>query len=243
MTNTNIPVPSTNADADPARHIQSTLISNAVTRTQWQAHIEACLYYHFHAAMVPPCWVRETTVALRGSGIRTASFVDFPLGTMTTSGKAFEARKLVDDGVDEIDLMPNVGFLLSGMEQEYFADIHAVVQAAGVTPIKIMLELPLLNEPQRERAVQLSIEAGVAYLKNASGGAVGRATAEQIRWLRQRAPERVRIKASGGIKTVQQVHDLLQAGADLVGTSSGTQIMQELRGKTVHADSEAPSSY
>jgi deoxyribose-phosphate aldolase len=243
VTNTNIPVPRTNADADLARHIQSTLISNAVTRTQWQAHIEACLHYHFHAAMIPPCWVRETTVALRGSGIHTASFVDFPLGTMTTSGKAFEACKLVDDGVDEIDLMPNVGFLLSGMEREYFADIQTVVQAAGAIPIKIMLELPLLNEPQRERAVQLSIEAGVAYLKNASGGTVGRATAEQIRWLRQRAPERVRIKASGGIKTVQQVRDLLRAGANLVGTSSGTQIIQELRGNTVHADSELPSSY
>lgn len=243
MTNTNITVPRTNADADLARHIQSTLISNAVTQAQWQAHIDDCLKYHFHAAMIPPCWVRETAVALRGSGIRTASFVDFPLGTATTSGKAFEARKLVDDGVDEIDLMPNLGFLLSGMEREYFADIRNVVQAAEGTPIKIMLELPLLNEAQRERAVQLSIEAGVAYLKNASGGAVGRATPEQIRWLRQRAPESVRIKASGGIKSVQQVRDLLQAGADLVGTSSGTQIMQELRGKTVHADSEAPSSY
>lgn len=243
VTNTNIPVPSTNTEADLARHIQSTLISNVVTRAQWQAHIEACLRYQFHAAMIPPCWVRETSVALRGSGIRTASFVDFPLGTMTTSGKAFEARKLVDDGVDEIDLMPNVGFLLSGMEREYFADIRSVVRAAERIPIKIMLELPLLSDGQRERAVQLSIEAGVAYLKNASGGAVGRATPEQIRWLRQRAPERVRIKASGGIKTVQQVRDLLQAGADLVGTSSGTQIIQELRGNAVHADSELPSSY
>jgi deoxyribose-phosphate aldolase len=150
---------------------------------------------------------------------------------------------LVEDGVEEIDLMPNVGFLVSGMEREYFADILSVVQAAERIPIKIMLELPLLNEAQRERAVHLSIEAGVAYLKNTSSGAVGRATPEQIRWLRQHAPDRVRIKASGGIKTVQHVQDLLHAGADLVGTSSGTQIMQELHGNIMHADSETPSSY
>jgi deoxyribose-phosphate aldolase len=243
MTNANIPPGTNSIDSDLTRHIQSTLISNSVTRTQWQAHIDDCLKYHFHAAMIPPCWVRETAVALRGTGIRTASFIDFPLGTMTTSGKAFEARKLVDGGVEEIDLMPNVGFLLSGMEREYFADTHSVVEAAQGIPIKIMLELPLLNGAQRERAVQLSIEAGVAYLKNASGGAVGRATPDQIRWLRQRAPDRVRIKASGGIKTVQHVTDLLQAGADLVGTSAATQIMQESQGASGSITPDMHPSY
>jgi deoxyribose-phosphate aldolase len=243
VTNANSPPATNDTDLHLRRSIQSTLISNSVTRAQWQAHINDCLKYNFHAAMIPPCWVRETAALLRGTGIRTASFVDFPLGTMTTSGKAFEARKLVEHGVEEIDLMPNVGFLLSGMEREYFADIENVVKAAERIPIKIMLELPLLNEAQRERAVQLSIEAGVAYLKNASSGAVGRATPEQIRWLRERAPAHVRIKASGGIKTAQHVRELLQAGADLVGTSAGTQIMQELRGNIMHADSEPPSRY
>ena len=93
-----------------------------------------------------------------------------------------------------------------------------------------MLELPLLNAQQRERAVALSVDAGVAYLKNASGGAVGVATPEQIAFLRWLAPARVRVKASGGIKTAQQVWELVAAGADLVGTSSGVQIMAELGG-------------
>ena len=91
-----------------------------------------------------------------------------------------------------------------------------------------MLELPLLNAKQRERAIALSLEAGVSYLKNASGGAVGVATPDDIRFLRRLAPANVRVKASGGIKTAQQVRDLLDAGADLVGTSSGVRIMQEL---------------
>jgi deoxyribose-phosphate aldolase len=125
--------------------------------------------------------------------------------------------------------MPNVGFLLSGMEGEYADDIRGVVQAAGKIPVKIMLELPLLNAQQRERAVALSVDAGVAYLKNASGGAVGVATTEEIAFLRRLAPSRVRIKASGGIKTAQQVRALVQAGADLVGTSAGVQIMAELQ--------------
>lgn len=134
----------------------------------------------------------------------------------------------MSDGVEEIDLMPNVGFLLSGMEREYFDDIRRVVQAAGNVPVKIMLELPLLNTEQRTRAIALSIEAGVKYLKNASGGAVGIATPDDVRFLRRVAPPGVGVKASGGIKTVQQVRDLIEAGADLVGTSSGARIMQEL---------------
>jgi len=96
--------------------------------------------------MIPPAWVKETAHTLRASGIRTASFVDFPYGTMTSAGKAYEAARLVEAGAEEVDLMPNVGFLLSGMEREYADDIEGVVTAAGKAPVKIMLELPLLTE-------------------------------------------------------------------------------------------------
>jgi deoxyribose-phosphate aldolase len=213
-----------------AKRIQSTLISNVLTEARLDAHIAECLAYGFHAAMIPAAWVQRTAKALHGTGIRVASFLDLPYGTMTSSGKAHEAAHLVQQGVEEIDLMPNVGFLLSGMEKEYFEDMKEVVKAAGKVPVKIMLELPLLNFAQRERAVQLSVEAGAAYLKNASSGVVGIASPEDIRFLRRVAPPHIGVKASGGIKSAQQVRDLLDAGADLVGTSAGAQIMTELQG-------------
>jgi len=225
-----------------AGRIQHTLISNALTEALWEAHVAECLKYKFHAAMIPPAWVQRTAQKLRGTGIRVASFVDYPYGTMTSRGKAYEAQQLVGEGAEEIDLMPNVGFLLSGMEKAYFDDIRGVVQAAGNVPVKIMLELPLLNPGQRDRAVALSIEAGVAYLKNASGGAVGVATPEDIRYLRRVAPSRIRVKASGGIKTPQQVRDLLEAGADLVGTSSGVRIMEELLHSADNPNLDNPQS-
>jgi deoxyribose-phosphate aldolase len=225
-----------------ARCIQSTIISNTLTRARWEQHIAECRKYRFQAAMIPPAWVKETARALAGSGIRTASFVDFPYGTMTSAGKAYETARLVELGAEEVDLMPNVGFLLSGMEREYADDIAGVVKAAGKNPVKIMLELPLLNEEQRLRAVALSVQAGVAYLKNASGGAVGIATPEQISFLRSIAPPHVRVKASGGIKTAQQVRDLVAAGAELVGTSSGVQIVEEVLGGSV-VESERNSTH
>jgi len=181
--------------------------------------------------MIPAAWVRRTAERLRGTGIRVASFVDFPYGTMTSAGKAFETGQLIENGAEEVDLMPNVGYLLSGMDREYAEDIRGVVQAAGKVPVKVMLELPLLSARQQERAVFLSVDAGVAFLKNASGGAVGVATPEQVAFLRRLAPPHVRIKASGGIKTARQVRDLLQAGADLVGTSAAAQIIAKIQGK------------
>jgi len=228
--------------AELAARIQSTIISNSMTQAKWEDHIAQCLKYRFHAAMISPAWVRKTRDALCGTGILTASFVDFPYGTMTSAGKAYETAQLVREGAQEIDFMPNVGFLLSDMEREYADDIRGIVQAAGKVPVKVMLELPLLNDHQKKRAVQINVEAGVAYLKNASGGAVGVATPGQMEFLRLLAPPHVRVKASGGIKTVQQVRDLVRAGADVVGTSSGVQIMEEFLGRSP-ADKSARLQY
>jgi deoxyribose-phosphate aldolase len=218
-----------------AARIQSTLISNCLRIEQVDEHLAQCVKHGFHAAMIPPCWVKRASAALRGTSVRTASFVDLPLGTMTARGKAFEARQLAEHGVQEIDLMPNVGFLLSGMESEYFEGIRAVVDAVPGIPVKVMLELPLLNSELQQRAVTLSVKAGAAYLKNASSGVVGIATPADMRYLRGLAPAPVGLKASGGIKTARQVQDLLAAGADLVGTSSAVQIMAELAGRQTEA--------
>ena len=229
---------STTSDgAQLARHIQSTLISNRLTDVIWEEHVQQCLEYRFHACMIPAAWVRRTADRLRGTGIHTASFVDLPYGTMSSAGKAYETARIIDDGGEEVDLMPNVGFLLSGMEKEYANDIRGVVKAAQSRPVKIMLELPLLTTEQRLRVIELSVEAGVSYLKNASGGAVGIATPEDIRFLRRNAPAQVRVKASGGIKTAQQVRDLLTAGADLVGTSAAVEIVKQALGEGVQVHS------
>ena len=118
-----------------------------------------------------------------------------------------------------------------------------MVESAKGIPVKVMLELPLLVARQSGRAVALSIEAGVAYLKNISSGMVGVAKPEEIRFLRKLAPANIRIKASGGIKTAKQVRELLEAGADLVGTSAGVQIMQEFGARGGQALPENSSQY
>lgn len=208
-----------------APYIQHTLIAAGTTRAQAEAHAREAIEYGFDAAMVAGSWVHLTAEVLEGSGIKVASALDFPtVGVMTSAGKAAEAAELVRLGAEEIDIGVQVGWLKSGDYDGFREDIAGVVRAAGV-PIKVMLELPLLTDDEKEAAVELSVEAGAAYLKNASSGAIETASQESIHYLVERAPEGVLVKASGGIKSRQQVIDLLTAGAAKVGTSAGIQIV------------------
>lgn len=209
---------------DP-RVIQHTLIGAAVTETQLLAHLEQSLTYGFGAAMVQGSWVSLARDRLSGTDVTVASALDFPeVGTMTSAGKAAEAAELARQGAEQIDIGVQIGWLKSGKTQAFFDDIRGVVEASGV-PIKVMLELPLLDSREREIAIELSVQAGVSYVKNASSGAVEIANPESIRFLKERVPVGVGVKASGGIKSAEQVRALLDAGADLVGTSAGITIL------------------
>lgn len=208
-----------------APFIQHTLIECGVTRNRITAHAQEAIDHGFSAAMVPGVWVREVAAVLKGTGVRTASALDFPTcGVTTTKGKAAEAQSLVDLGAEEIDMGVQVGYLKSGMFEEYKQDIAAVA-AAGV-PVKVMLELPLLTPSEKDAAVELAMDAGAAYLKNASSGGVEVANPGSIRFLAERLRNGVQIKASGGIKSYDQAVGLLRAGAALLGTSAGLSIVK-----------------
>lgn len=205
--------------------IQHTLIGASVTKDQVLSHAQECVTHGFGAAMVQGSWVDVVSEALAGTGIPVASALDFPeVGLMTSAGKAAEAAELVRKGAQQIDIGVQIGWLKSGMTREYQDDIRRVVDAAGV-PIKVMLELPLLTEKERDLAVDLAVEAGVAYVKNASSGAVEVASPENIRYLKERVPDTVGVKASGGIKSLEHAQSLLVAGADMLGTSAGIAIV------------------
>ncbi|MEO8093969.1 MAG: deoxyribose-phosphate aldolase [Pseudolysinimonas sp.] len=208
-----------------ASRIQHTLIDAGTTREQVIQHAHECIEYGFAAAMVAGSWVDVVAAELDGTGIPVASALDFPtVGVMTTVGKAREAEELVRLGATQIDIGVQIGWLKSGDHARFRDDIAAVV-ACGV-PVKVMLELPMLTPAERDAAVDLSLEAGAAYLKNASSGAVEVANAASIRYLVERAAGRAKVKASGGIKSHAQVIELLDAGADLVGSSAGIEIVR-----------------
>lgn len=208
-----------------ARRIQHTLIRTGATDAEIEAHCRECLEYGFDAAMVAGYAVPLARSVLAGSGVKIAAALDFPIHQMTTAGKVAEARELAALGVDEIDVLPNIGWLRSGRPDDYVEDLRRVVEAVRPAAVKVMLELPLLTADEQQKAIDLSVEAGATWLKNASSSAVEVASPDSIRSLRSRSPDGVRIKASGGIKSFDQAVALLEAGADLLGSSAGIAIV------------------
>lgn len=215
----------TTAPRSIAARLQSTLIAPGLTAADVEAHCTQCVEHGFNAAMIPARWVPVARAVLAGSGVLVASAADFPFGAMTTEGLVAEIRALVASGVDQVDVGLPVGLLRGGEARAFAAHVAAAVAAAGPVPLKAMLELPLLAAPERDAVVDICVEAGVRYLKNASGGAVGVARPEEIAYLRARAPQHVGIKASGGIRTLAHAQALVEAGADLVGTASAMAIV------------------
>lgn len=210
---------------DLAPFIQHTLIAPGVTRTQLERHVAACVEHTFDAAMVGAAWVPDARALTAGTSVKVATALDFPYGCMTTGGRVAEMRSLVEAGADQVDIGVQIGWLRAGEHARFAADLTAVVAAADGVPVKAMLELPLLTPAERLVAVAACADAGVSYLKNASSGAVGRATPEDIAWLRDHAPEGVLVKASGGIATREHAAALVEAGAALLGTSAGVAIV------------------
>ncbi len=216
-----------------AARIQFTNVKPDATRSEIVAHLETSARYRFHAAMISMCWVPLAREVLAGTDVRIATCIGLGLGHESLPGKAMLIRECLALGADEVDYEPNMGFLLSGMYAEFRAEAAAVTQAAAGRPLKAMLELGYLKtEAEVQRAVQLLEEAGVPWVKNSSGWGSGSvpATPQNIRLLRSCAGPQTHVKASGKINSYEIAVSLLDAGAELLGTSSGVQIIERAKG-------------
>lgn len=212
-----------------AAYIQFTNIAPGATRNEIEDHLALCRRYQFQAAMIAPCWIPLAKEMLTGTGIKVASFLDFGMGNAHLSGKLAMLESLMKMGVDEVDYAPNMGYLLSGMFAEFTNEAEIMANEAGDMPIKAMLQMGMLKDKnEKVRAIKILEDAGVDWIKNSSGGwppGATDATVEDINLIRETITGRSRIKASGGISTFDQALALLNAGASLLGTSRGVEIV------------------
>jgi deoxyribose-phosphate aldolase len=224
--------PDSDGAAGLAARIQNAVVGQAVTASQVTEHVASAVQYGFDAVTVPGAWVAFARSLLTRAGqdvVGLGAILDFPYGSSGTAARVAGAAAAVAAGADQIDSTVDVGLVLSGRRADFTADLTAIVAAAEPVPVKFMLELPLLDPAQRDFVVDTAVAAGAAYVKNASRGAVGIADAAAIAYLRRRVPDAVGVKASGGVRTAQQVRELLSAGADLIGTSAGVAIVTGAR--------------
>jgi deoxyribose-phosphate aldolase len=173
--------------------------------------------HRFIAVHVLPCWVPLLRNLLAGTDILIGAPVGFPGGAHRTEIKAAEARLLVEDGVQEMDMMLNVGKLRSGEDRYCEDDIRAVVQAAGAVPVKVILEVHYLDRDQLKRACEAAIRAGAAFVKTATGWAAGGATLEVVEFLTSFCGSAIKVKAAGNIRSLDTLVAMRRMGVARFG--------------------------
>lgn len=184
------------------------------------------LSYGFYAVCVNSCHLPLVTKELKGSSVKIASVVSFPLGATLTDAKACETEMAVSLGADEIDMVINVGALKERRHDFVRNDIEAVVKVAKKKDaiVKVILETCLLSDEEIVTACQLAKEAGAAFVKTSTGFSTGGATVHHVKLMKATLGDSMLIKASGGIRDKAKVLEMIEAGADRIGASASVEI-------------------
>jgi deoxyribose-phosphate aldolase len=187
----------------------------------------------FATVCLNPWYVPLAVRLLHGSAVKVCTVVSFPLGATFSQIKAYEAEQVVKLGAQEIDVVQNVGALKSGRDEKVEADLRNVVEVShrGGAICKVILETALLSREEKIRAALLAMRAGADFVKTSTGFASGGATAEDVALLRETVGGKMGIKASGGIRSLDDLRAMVAAGATRIGTSSGVKIVQQMRGR------------
>ena len=189
---------------------------------------QEAIEHQFYAAAVNPVWVRTAAEELRGSTVKILSVAGFPLSASRTDVKLAEAVKGVNDGAHEIDMVANVGWLVSGQYVEVEAEIAEIRRNLPFNVVlKVIIEAGKLSTEQQISAVKCVVGGGAQFVKTCTGF-FGGATVEQVKTLFQAANGKVEVKASGGIRTLDQCRTFLSAGATRLGSSSSVAILKEM---------------
>lgn len=210
-----------------AQYIDHTLLKPEATEQDVMKLIEEAKQYHFASVCLNPYWVKRAKTELADSDVKVCTVIGFPLGATLATVKAYETSQAIRDGADEVDMVLNIGALKAGDEATVLADIEAVVQAAQGKIVKVIIETCLLTDEQKVLACQLAEQAGADFVKTSTGFAGGGATFADVALMKATVSAKVKVKASGAIRDRQTAIEMIQAGADRIGTSSGIKIVKK----------------
>ena len=213
---------------DIARFIDHTLLKPDATEEMIENLCDEARKYNFYAVCINPYYVKLVKKILRNSDVKIATVIGFPLGANTGKIKALEAEESIKDGADELDMVINIAALKNKDYDKVKEDIEEVVKKAkGNALVKVIIETCLLTEDEKVRACNLSLEAGANFVKTSTGFNGKGATVEDIRLIKSVVGDKMKIKASGGIRDYETAIKMIEAGANRIGASSSVKIVQD----------------
>ena len=205
--------------------VDHTLLKPEATWPQVKALCDEAMEYHTASVCINTCYVRQAAAYLAGR-VPVCCVVGFPLGAMDTASKCFEAKTAVANGADEVDMVINIGRLKNGEYDAVREDIAAVKQAIGDKVLKVIIETCLLTDEEKEKMCDLVVEAGADFIKTSTGFSTAGATFHDIELFARCVRGRCKIKAAGGISTVEDLEKCLDLGADRLGTSRAVKLLK-----------------
>lgn len=213
--------------------IDHTILKPETVQSQVEMICEEALAYDFASVCINPTWVKLASTLLAESDVKVCTVIGFPLGANTPEVKAFETKDAISNGAQEIDMVINIGAAKAGNWELVERDIRAVVEAANGTLVKVIIETCLLTDEEKVKACLASVAAGADYVKTSTGFSTGGATIADVQLMRETVGPDIGVKASGGVRSYEDMEAMVSAGATRIGTSSGVLLMQH---KTANTD-------
>ncbi|HEV8591031.1 MAG TPA: deoxyribose-phosphate aldolase [Pyrinomonadaceae bacterium] len=217
---------------DWASLIDHTLLKPEASESDIRKLCEEAAQFGFASVCVNPTWVKAASEFLKETGVPVCTVIGFPLGATLSDVKAYEARRAIFNGAGEVDMVINIGALKSGDDCLVEDDIRAVADAAHENHVlcKVIIETALLTDDEKVRACLAAKNAGADFVKTSTGFAKGGATADDVALMRRAVGSALGVKASGGVKGIDDARAMFEAGATRIGASVGVKIAQEASG-------------
>ena len=206
--------------------IDNTLLKADATKEQIIALCEESKKYDFKSVCINPDFISLAKENLKGSNVLICTVIGFPLGSMTTKAKAFEAKDAIEEGADEIDMVINISALKDKNYEYVLNDIKAVREATKGHTLKVILECCLLTKEEIVKACELCVEAKVDFVKTSTGFSLWGAKVEDVKLMRETVGPDMGVKAAGGVRTHEEMLEMVKNGATRIGTSSGAKLMK-----------------
>ena len=211
-----------------AKYIDHTLLKPEATKDQIDKLISEAKEYNFKSICINPTHVQYAAEQLTDSDVLVCTVIGFPLGATTTETKIFETEDVINKGASEVDMVINIGALKDGNYDLVQKDIEGVVGAANGKTVKVIIETCLLTDEEKVKASELSKAAGADFVKTSTGFAGGGATPEDVKLMKDTVGDALEVKASGGVRNLEDFNKMIEAGATRIGASAGIQIIQGL---------------
>ena len=214
------------------RMMDHTILKADATEQDVLQVIEEAKEYHFYSVCINPTWVKLAAEKLAGEPVAVCTVIGFPLGANTSEVKAYETTDAINNGADEVDMVINVGALKSAQYKKVQQDIEAVVAAAKDRAlVKVIIETALLTKEEIVKACELAQAAGADFVKTSTGFSTSGAAAADVKLMRETVGSSMGVKASGGIHSAQEAMAMIEAGANVLGTSASVAIITGAKGE------------